>query len=344
MRTHDPYAAATLYLQALSEGAPPGALLDIRYRRADGRFAQAFLDARDPEAPARIVRIGQQTDVYVGCAMRVRRRGTHQDLAPTALLWADCDTQAARTALDAFAPPAGVIVASGSVDHAHAYWLLTRPLDIRELEAANRALAAALGADPKCADATRILRPPGTLNHKHDPPRPVELREYTTVRYDPEDLLAALPALEPSPARQDRRARDRRERDPLQRIAPAHYTRLLTGRTPGPGGKIACPFHRDSTPSLHVYEKPEQGWACYGCPTTDGKPLGGDIYTLASRLWGIPTRGPGFIELRARLDDVFRVDRGSTSHQRALVGRLDGLTPFGYRGAHGEAQDDLLHR
>jgi hypothetical protein len=101
MSNHDPYAAATLYLQALSAGAPPGALLDVRYRRADGRFAQAFLDARDPDVPTRIVRIGQQADVYVGCAMRVRRRGTRQDLAPTALLWADCDDRRALAAVRA---------------------------------------------------------------------------------------------------------------------------------------------------------------------------------------------------------------------------------------------------
>jgi RepB DNA-primase from phage plasmid len=341
---HDPYAAATLYLQALSAGAPPGALLDVRYRRADGRFAQAFLDARDPEAPARIVRIGRQTDVYVGCAMRVRRRGTRQDLAPTALLWADCDDPQALVAVRAFTPPATMIVASGSSNHAHAYWALTRTLGPSAIEDANRRLAATLGADPKCADATRILRVPGTWNHKHKPPRSVDLLHHAEKRYRPVEILTALPRLDgPQAHRRDGRGRAR-ENDPLHQIKPADYVRLLTGRIPDRDGKIACPFHQDDRPSLHVYPTPEQGWVCYGCPPSNGKPLGGDIYTLASRLWNIPSRGSDFIELRARLDDVFRVNRSSTSHQRSLVGRLDGLTPFGYRGGHGEAQDDLLHR
>jgi RepB DNA-primase from phage plasmid len=317
----DPHAAAALYLRALSAAAPPGTLLDVRYRRSGGGFARVFLDARDPDAPAKIVRIGRQTDVYVGCAPRIRRRGTRDDIAPTALLWADCDDPRAFGAVRAFTPKASMIVTSGSLDHAHAYWLLTRPLDIRELEAANRALAITLGADPRCADATRILRVPGTWNHKHKPPRPVDLLHHAEKRYRPVEILTALPALEPSPARGDRRVRDRREHDPLQQIAPAHYTRLLTGRTPDHDGKIACPFHDDDRPSLHVYPTPEQGWTCYGCPTPDGKPLGGDIYTLASRLWDIPTRGSAFLDLQARLDDVFSVHRAS-------IGPADRFTPI----------------
>lgn len=103
--------------------------------------------------------------------------------------------------------------------------------------------------------------------------------------------------------------RDARRDDPLQQIKPAHYVRLLTGQTPGPDRKIVCPLHDDRTPSLHVYETPEQGWACYGCPTADGKPVGGDVYTLGSLLWHIPARGPAFIDLRACLDDVFRIHR-----------------------------------
>jgi hypothetical protein len=321
VRNHDPYAAATLYLQALSAGAPPGALLDVRYRRADGRFVQAFLDARDPDAPARIVRIGRQTDVYVGCAMRVRRRGTRQDLAPTALLWADCDDPQALAAARAFTPEATMIVASGSHDHVHAYWALTRTLDPSAIEDANRRLAATLGADPKCADATRILRVPGTWNHKHKPPRPVELLHHGEKRYRPVEIFTALPRLDDSRARR-RHGRGRaRENDPLHQIKPADYVRLLTGRIPDRDGKIACPFHQDDRPSLHVYPSPEQGWVCYGCPTSDGKPRGGDIYTLASQLWGIPTRGPDFIELRARLDDVFAIQRPARDSFADLRGR-----------------------
>jgi RepB DNA-primase from phage plasmid len=316
-----PQVAAALYLRALTAAAPHGSLLDIRYRRADGRFARVFLDARDPGAPARIVRLGQQTDVYVGCAMRVRRRGTRQDLAPTALLWADCDDPRALAAVRAFTPEASMIVASGSLDHAHAYWALTRTLDPPTLEDANRRLAATLGADPKCVDATRILRVPGTWNHKHNPPRPVNLLHHDEKRYRPVEILTALPRLDdPRVGRRHDHGRPR-ENDPLHQIKPASYVRLLTGRTPDQDGKIACPFHDDDRPSLHVYPTPEQGWTCFGCPTPDGKPLGGDIYTLASRLWGIPARGARFLDLQARLEDVFAIQRPATRDSLADLRR-----------------------
>lgn len=306
-----PLSAARLqeterYLRMLREGAPPGTLLDVRYRVSRDRLASFFLGGDVRDAARRIARLGQRTDVYVGCAPRVRRRGSREDVAPTSLLWADMDTPSAVAALKAFPIPT-MIVNSGSGEpghkHAHAYWALARPLSVEELESANRLLAAALGADPRCADAARILRPPGTANYKEDPPRPVELAGYSGVRYRPVEIFTALPTppgpQTTRPAREPRRnARPGRRKDPLQRVTPAEYVRRLTGREPGRSGKVLCPLHEEDTPSLHVYDTPEAGWTCYGCPTTGGRPAGGDIYSFASRLWGVPIRDRDFIELR----------------------------------------------
>lgn len=302
---------ARVYLDMLTADAATGSLLDVRYRKRDGRFARIFLHARDKKAAGRIATLGQHSDVYVGCALRVRPRGTRHDVAPTALLWADCDDAESFGAARVFTPPASMIVASGGPGHAHAYWQLTHPLDVRELEETNRRLAASLGADVKCADATRILRVPGTWNHKQHHPSPVEILHEAQARHPLADILAALPSPNRAPREETNGLRRVREQDPLHQISPIHYVRLLTGRTPDREGKIPCPFHDDDTPSLHVYPTPEQGWACYGCPTADGKPLGGDIYTLASRLWNIPTRGPAFQELQARLDDTFAIERST---------------------------------
>ena len=63
---------------------------------------------------------------------------------------------------------------------------------------------------------------------------------------------------------------------------------------------MSCPFHEDRTPSLHAYENPADGWYCFGC-----KRHGHSAYDLASQLWGLDTRGPSFVELRARLYDLF---------------------------------------
>src|SRR5580704_9056944 len=123
------------------------------------------------------------------------------DVAPTPLLWADCDTPAAVAAATAFDPAPTMIVTTGSGTgtgtgthrNIHAYWALTRCLSIEMLEDSNRRLAAALGADSKCADATRILRVPETLNFKDLPPRPVGLQEHSGARYLPAEILTARP-------------------------------------------------------------------------------------------------------------------------------------------------------
>ena len=111
----------------------------------------------------------------------------------------------------------------------------------------------------------------------------------------PTPLPQLADAPSPGPTRQG--AND----DPLLRIAPAVYVQALTGQHVGRQRKIACPFHDDHTPSLHVYEHPEQGWYCFGCQR------GGSIYDLAAALYRLPPRGRDFLELRERLHQRFDV-------------------------------------
>jgi DNA primase len=92
------------YLRMLRDGALPGTLLEVRYRTFKDRIGRFFLDWDAPDNARPITRLGQRTDVYVGCAARLRRRGRRQDTAPTPLLWADIDTPAATAALKAFLP------------------------------------------------------------------------------------------------------------------------------------------------------------------------------------------------------------------------------------------------
>lgn len=312
-------ASAQRYLDVLAALAPPGSLFDVRYRTSEGQLARFFTGMHDPDT-ARIVRVGQRTDVYVGCAPRRRRSGRREDLAATALVWVDCDMPDAARALAGFLPAPSMIVASGSAGHAHGYWALTRPLAIELVERLNRALAAVLAADGGAVTAsTAILRVPGTLSFKEQPPRPVRLTRCAGRRYTLAELTAALPtaanAGEDSVASARAAAgcavgyRTRAAGDPLLAIAPEQYVRVLTGRRVGRDQKISCPFHKDDTPSFHVYPTAEQGWTCFGCETTSGKRRGGDIYTLASLLYGIPASGAGFFELRERLDELFGVTR-----------------------------------
>ena len=89
--------------------------------------------------------------------------------------------------------------------------------------------------------------------------------------------------------------------DPLLRIPPGVYVQVLTGQAVGRDRKVSCPLHEDRVPSLHVYERPEQGWYCFGCRR------GGSIYDLAADLYGLPPRGHDFLALRERLHQRFDV-------------------------------------
>jgi len=324
-REPEPSRDLLAYLQLLAGSSPaPDQFFDIRWLTGERRMSRRFVPAqRTSEAAHLITRLASRADVYVGVALRDGQRdGGKHAISGSHLLYIDMDHSGTQLALAKFEYPPTMEVASGTPDHLQVYWRLNQRASGPQVESTNRRIARLLGGDPACVDVARILRPPGTLNHKHDPPAPVSLLAHRPdARYALPELLSVLPVLERSVEPAKRGAREHTQDDPLQQIKPSHYIRLLTGLTPGPDGKIACPFHSDRTPSLHVYDAPEKGWACYGCRTLDGKPRGGDIYTLASLLWGIPARGRDFIELRARLDDVFRIDRDPTSPWRRPCAR-----------------------
>lgn len=133
---------------------------------------------------------------------------------------ADCDDDASIAALGRFAVPPSIVVASGGItaagrDKLHAHWCLREPVGPAELVDAKRRLALALGSDRAVCDAARIMRIPGTRNHKTDPSRPVRL------------LLA-----EPRPARRLPAAEGQRHAGHASARLPAHRGVLLHRRPP----------------------------------------------------------------------------------------------------------------
>jgi hypothetical protein len=200
-----------------------------------------------------------------------------------------------------------MIVSSGTAGHAHAYWTLRTRVGAIELERANRTLASNLGGDLASVDAARILRPAGTVSHKHRPPAPVELVHLDgTAQYE---LAGLVDGLTPPPSRpavapvEQGRARRTEIDELLLAIPAATYVRELTGVEPRRDGKVSCPFHTDATPSLQLYEDGTS--FCYGCGA------GGSIYDFAGTLWSLATKGRAFLKLRARLADSFGVRAGA---------------------------------
>jgi replicative DNA helicase len=88
------------------------------------------------------------------------------------------DKDAAFRKVESLDPPASVVVDSGG--GFHCYWLLDQPWVLRtegQRERARKLQAAwvrLMDGDPQSKDIARVLRVPGTLNHKYQPPRPVE--------------------------------------------------------------------------------------------------------------------------------------------------------------------------
>jgi hypothetical protein len=289
------------YLALLAGHHPSrGEALELRYRLPTGGMARRFYPATRPHGLVEaITRLGARGDVYVGCAPRAHRAGGRDAIARSWVLWADCDTPEAAAALEAIDPPPTLVVASGSPAGRHSYWALRHPADLDAVEDLNRRLAHQLGSDQQVYDAARILRPPGTHNFKHHPPRPVRIVESRPERRITLDELreAWPPALEPSgkPPQLTSTSR-RRDHDRLLQLAPAVYLPALTGHQVNADGKVPCPLHPDSTASLHAYS---DHWFCFGCRR------GGTVYDLAAPLFGLDTRGPDFLELRRRLLERF---------------------------------------
>jgi len=292
------------YLRMLAGPAPGARLLEIRFALRHRDMGRLFVAAHTALRASRLIRrLASRTDVYVGVCLRSRRAGGRNATDRSHLAYVEIDAPDALDRLHAFRHPPSAIVLSGSAGHAHAYFTLSAPVTVPELERANRILAHALGGDLASVDAARILRPPSSWNHKHAPPAPVRLIELDQTRpYDLNQLLNGLqeppgrPSASVTPRRSCRTETDRL----LVAIPAAEYVHALTGLTPDRAGKIHCPFHDDATASLQLYD--DGTWYCFGACQA-----GGSIFDFASRVFGLQTKGRGFLELRGRLADELSI-------------------------------------
>jgi hypothetical protein len=296
-----PYAMEA-YLEIIAGRADASEFIEVRRRTGDG-MTKHFFSVEEPEVVgAYVLANARRNDVFVGCAPRTREAGTKDAVGRVWTLWAEFDGADAVEALKRFEPTPALIIASGSGVNCHAYWPLVDSLSPMEAEVANLRIARAIGADAVCFDAGRILRPPGTWNHKHRPPTRVATSHLERgERFEASEVLRNVPELQID--RVERRWKPAPGRvwndDQLLNIEPTVYVTELVGRAPGRNHKISCPFHEDRTPSLHVYSTPERGWSCFSC----GR--GGSIYDLAAAMWGMNPRGREFLQIRELLQERF---------------------------------------
>lgn len=115
------------------------------------------------------------------------------------------DKAAALAHVESLDPQPSALVDSGG--GYHAYWLLDQPYllasdaDRRQAKDLQSRWVEFVGGDKGAKDLARVLRVPGTLNRKYDPPRPVVLLYCDLgIVYDLGELAAYLPALQPRPS------------------------------------------------------------------------------------------------------------------------------------------------
>jgi len=295
-------------LLSIIAGKDRTGLIEVRCRNpTNGRIsAREWFPVQDRRGARRFIDTqSERLDVYVGVAPRARRSGGKTAIERAWCLWADIDTSEGIERLRAFTPQPSLVIHSGTSSNVHAYWSLSQPLSPAWAERANRRLAYHLGADMKATDAARILRPPGSLNHKHDPPERVTCdlvvpgighsQVWESVALPVALIVGHLP--DPctyKPARK-RRADITDGDDPLRGVSADRYYEVLTGREVT-RGNVCCPFHsggQERNPSMRLYD--DGTWYCFVCCE------GGGIYQFAAQLWNTRARGRGFMELRERL-------------------------------------------
>jgi RepB DNA-primase from phage plasmid len=182
-------------LTAIVGDEPGGSLIELRPLTTEGRPSprdRAFIPVGEREAIERIVpALALRLNVYLGAAPRTREDGTAAAVARVWTIWVDLDTAEAVESLRTFRPLPAIVIRTGS-GGAHAYWPLRSPLASQAAMRANRRLALALKGDIAATDPARILRPAGSLNHKHAPPREVLCTRLERETFEVREVVGAL--------------------------------------------------------------------------------------------------------------------------------------------------------
>lgn len=154
-----------------------GETLELRAKeKQTGKITRAFFTEQNTFLQA-AHKLSTTHNVYFGISTRFEHSGKKCDCYRTGCLWLDFD----GPVLPKLETKPDIIVESGT--GFHIYWILNTLMYVRsgrwkEIESVNRALAKKYHGDMAAIDVSRVLRVPGTLNHKHDPARLVNAIQY----------------------------------------------------------------------------------------------------------------------------------------------------------------------
>lgn len=164
------------FLRQLWADVPAGLRYELRVIGAGSPTKQTF--CATGRALLEAAERHEGRNLYFGVAPRLPGRGGRKDsIARVTALWADLDRdiepgEAARLVANYPVKPSCVIRSGHGY---HIYWLLEEavgPDRFADVERCNRHIAEIIGADAGCADVTRVLRLPGSMNVKSEPHKP----------------------------------------------------------------------------------------------------------------------------------------------------------------------------
>lgn len=115
-------------------------------------------------------------DVYISPAVYSTKRATKDAIKKIQCVWLEFDGTE-QIDFRAVAIP-NLIVQTSFSSHVHCYWRVGKA-DFLSIEDTNRRLTYHLNADGSGWDATQLLRPPTTINHKRDLPVVLAHRDST---------------------------------------------------------------------------------------------------------------------------------------------------------------------
>jgi putative DNA primase/helicase len=158
---------------------------------------RTFVKAPDSDAIQRFIKENPNENIFFGVAARKdSTSGRLENCSTVRAVFVDLDfkaftnVQAAWMRLEEFPLQPSMIVNSGG--GLHCYWFLNPAVDLQHdlpvFRDVLRRAARALNGDSQAAEAARVLRVPGTLNRKYDPPVLVTVKSHLDLYYSLDDF------------------------------------------------------------------------------------------------------------------------------------------------------------
>lgn len=161
-----------------------------------------FINVNEIDKVKGIIIRHQKQNIHFGVALRSGQDGTKEGVYQIPAVWLDHDnvTPEIEKRIQEFPLFPSLVVQTSTPEKRHYYWLFKEPLgkkDIEKVEELNRRLAGYFDGDANACDASRILRLPGTLNHKTDPPffcKVLEQQEKAEYEIDDFEIISVTEA------------------------------------------------------------------------------------------------------------------------------------------------------